>query len=342
MVVDDSALMRKIISDMINNEEDMEVVAVAKNGEELLEKLEAIKPQVITLDVEMPKMDGITALKEMKKRNLDIPVIMLSSISNQGARQTIDCLEKGAFDFLAKPSGTISLDIEKVKNDLIEKIRAAYDSNYELKKNNENIYKPYIKKITSASKNIKAVAIGASTGGPKALYSIITKLPPDLDVPVFVVQHMPVGFTKAFAERLNKNSKLKVIEAEENQSVENNTVYIAPGGFHMIVTKERKIHLSTEPAIWGVRPAVDKLFFSVANVYGPNLLSVVLTGMGKDGAKGSQYIKEHGGTTFSEDECTCTIYGMPKAAYETGKIDLVLPLYEIAEEIVKVVRSKGR
>lgn len=186
---------------------------------------------------------------------------------------------------------------------------------------------------------VEAVVIGASTGGPKALYTVITSLPKELGVSIFIVQHMPVGFTKAFAERLNNNSKIKVVEAFDGQPVEKDVAYIAPGGFHMEVLKDKKIHLNTEPAIWGVRPAVDKLFISASKVYGSHLLSIVLTGMGKDGAEGTINVKKSGGITISEDKSTCTIYGMPKCAYETGMIDLVLPIDDIASQIVKIVRG---
>jgi len=184
--------------------------------------------------------------------------------------------------------------------------------------------------------------IGASTGGPKALYSVITQFPQNMGVPVFVVQHMPAGFTKAFADRLDSNSKIKVLEAEDGMNVEKDTVYVAPGGFHMEVWRDKRIHLNKEPAIWGVRPAVDKLFISASKVYGENIISVILTGMGRDGAQGTVEIKENGGITLSEDESTCTIYGMPKAAYATGKVDLVLPIDKIANEIVKIIKFGGR
>ncbi len=298
LVVDDSALMRKIVSDMINEENDLEVIDTARNGEDLLEKLKRIKPNIITLDVEMPKMDGIEALINIKRIYKDIPVIMLSSLSKKGAGLTMDCLQKGAFDFVPKPSGAISLDINKVKEELVEKIRAATNAiknNYtsDILKTDEKINvkkveeKRYPIKNTISSKKIEAVVIGASTGGPKALYSVITAFPEKIDVPVFVVQHMPKGFTKAFSERLNANSKLKVVEGQDGQTIEKDTVYVAPGGFHMEVGKDRKIHLNIEPTLWGVRPAVDKLFKSASEVYGSSLISVVLTGMGRDGADGT-------------------------------------------------------
>lgn len=356
IVVDDSALMRKIISDMINSQKDIEVIYTARNGEDLLEKIDKYMPDVITLDVEMPKMDGIATLKELKDKNYNIPVIMLSSISQRGTSLTIECLEKGAFDFIPKPSGAISLDIQKVAEELISKIRIAYnkgnptDKNLTYKKteviNIDNSSKKSETKVSSLNgrnkTKINAVVIGASTGGPKALYKVITELPGNLAVPVFVVQHMPVGFTKAFAERLDANSKMRVTEAYDGEIIEKNTVYIAPGGYHMEVGVDKKIHLNTEPTIWGVRPAVDKLFNSAVKVYGSHLLSVVLTGMGRDGAQGTAQVKDSGGITISEDKSTCTIYGMPRAAFETGKVDEVLPLHDITDAIVRNVKEVGR
>lgn len=344
LVVDDSALMRKIISDMVNSSEDMEVLDIARNGQDMLNKLSKLKPDVITLDVEMPVMDGITALREMKKNKLNIPVIMLSSVSQSGTALTMECLEAGAFDFIPKPSGSISLDINKVKDELLLKVKTASEkSNYknQMKATSNTIsFEKNINTRSNLSGKIEAVVIGASTGGPKALYSVITALPEKLGVPVFIVQHMPVGFTKAFAERLNLNSPIKVVEASEGDLVEKDTVYIAPGGFHMEVHNDKKIHLNTEPTIWGVRPAVDKLFISASKVYSSHLLSVVLTGMGKDGAQGTVEIKRNGGITIAEDKSTCTIYGMPKAAYETGMVDMVLPLDNVAGQIIKIVSGK--
>ena len=358
IVVDDSALMRKFISDMINAQADMEVVDTAKNGEDLLTKISNKLPDVITLDIEMPKMGGIKTLKELKKLNVNVPVIMISSISKTSTELTMECLEQGAFDFVAKPSGEISLDINKVRDELVGKIKMAFmqdDSTSilrgekSLKSIRENTSKisatQFNEVVTVRNKsnvryNIEAVVIGASTGGPKALYKVITALPENIGVPVLVVQHMPTGFTKAFAERLNLNSKIKVIEAGEGDLVSKNTVYIAPGGYHMEIGGDKRIHLNTEPTIWGVRPAVDKLFLSAIKVYGSHLLSVILTGMGRDGAQGTAAVKDNGGITIAEHQSTCIIYGMPKAAFETGKVDEVIPLDNIAEEINKVVMGR--
>ncbi|WP_139904146.1 protein-glutamate methylesterase/protein-glutamine glutaminase [Clostridium thermarum] len=345
LVVDDSALMRKIISDMINSQADMKVVDTARNGEDLLSKVQKVQPDVITLDVEMPIMGGIQALQELKRRNIDIPVIVLSSVSSRDTSSTMECLEAGAFDFISKPSGQISLDIDKVKGNLIERIKLAFDKGKRLSfegnkyAGSPNGLEKNKRRIDKKTVRIRpeAVVIGASTGGPKALYTVITALPANIGVPIFVVQHMPAGFTKAFADRLNANSDLTVVEAGNGQYIEKNTVYVAPGGFHMELTRDKRIELNKEPAIWGVRPAVDKLFMTAAEVYGSNLVSIVLTGMGRDGAAGTVEIKKKGGITISEDESTCTIYGMPKAAYETGMVDEVLPLGEIPAEIVTLV-----
>lgn len=358
IVVDDSALMRRIVSDIINSEATMEVIDTAKNGEELLVKIINKKPDVITLDIEMPKMDGMQTLKELKRNNINIPVIMLSSISKTGTELTMECLELGAFDFIPKPSGAISLDINKIENELIQKIKLAYKQNEDknisttensLKTNKESSHKITTRrgnKLAAINNkaivvhNVEAVVIGASTGGPKALYKVITALPGDIGVPILIVQHMPVGFTKAFAERLNLYSKLKVVEACNGNSIEKNVVYIAPGGYHMEIGSDKKIHLNTEPTIWGVRPAVDKLFISATKIYGARLLSVILTGMGRDGAKGTIAIKDNGGLTIAEHESTCTIYGMPKAAFETGKVDEVVSLDNIADEINRLVMRR--
>ncbi|NRT91384.1 chemotaxis-specific protein-glutamate methyltransferase CheB [Clostridium beijerinckii] len=361
IVVDDSAFMRKAISDMIESESNFEVVAKFRDGRELIEKVEKYNPDLITLDVHMRDLDGLATLKELKRLGKSYPVIMLSSSTTEGSELTLECLDNGAISFITKPSGSISLDIAKVKNNLIEQIRSITSNVNSRKKltslepnknskitnsenglNNPNIIKEKtIHRVNSIHKNkkIDAVVIGASTGGPKALQEVLTKLPENLGVPVFVVQHMPEGFTKVFSERLDKACKMKVIEAAEGMRISNDTIYIAKGGQHMIVGSNNLIHLNEEPPIWGVRPAVDKLFNSAVKVYRGNLISVILTGMGRDGADGTANIKDNGGITISEDKSTCTIYGMPKAAFETGKVDLVAPLNEIAENIVKIIKQ---
>lgn len=356
IVVDDSAFMRKAISDMIESEKNFEVVAKFRDGRELVEKVDKYNPDLITLDVHMKDLDGLETLKELKRKGKSYPIIMLSSATTEGSELTLECLDNGAISFVTKPSGSISLDIAKVQENLIDEIKSITNSSRVRKKINHTIIsnKDSIKQepiqsvkesfnsertaFNTKNKKIEAIVIGASTGGPKALQEVLTKFPANLGVPVFVVQHMPEGFTKVFAERLNKLCNMEVVEASDGMEIKKNTIYIAKGGYHMTVSNNI-IKLNTEPAIWGVRPAVDKLFDSAVNVYKSNILSVILTGMGRDGAEGTKNIKNHGGITISEDKSTCTIYGMPKAAFETGKVDLVLPLDQIAERIVKIVKG---
>ncbi|AOR24901.1 protein-glutamate methylesterase/protein-glutamine glutaminase [Clostridium taeniosporum] len=361
IVVDDSAFMRKMISEMLEEGNEIEVIAKFRNGKELIEKVDNFNPDIITLDLEMPQMDGLETLKELHKKNKNYSIIMLSSLTTKGSEKTMECLENGAIDFITKPSGSISLDIRKVQENLIEKIKIISKRGTRSRINNKS---SEISKVTLKNTNlhnhakmkelnrsehkniaiiknkkIDAIVIGASTGGPKALQQLLTKFQSNIGVPIFVVQHMPSGFTKAFAERLNRICNLRVLEAEEGLKIENNVIYIAKGGYHMTVGTDGKIHLNEEDPIWGVRPAVDKLFDSAIKAYRGNLISVVLTGMGRDGAKGTSNVKDYGGITISEDESTCTIYGMPKATFETGKVDLVLPLYNICDEITKILKK---
>ena len=354
IVVDDSAFMRKAISDMIESENNFEVVAKFRDGRELVEKVDKYNPDLITLDVHMRDLDGLATLKELKRLGKNYPVLMISSSTTEGSELTLECLDNGAISFITKPSGSISLDIIKVQKNLIEEIKSITSNVNSTNKfintvnktsytnNNVAIIKekniPPLNTIPK-NKRIDAVVIGASTGGPKALQEVLTKLPSDLGVPVFVVQHMPEGFTKVFSERLDKACKMKVIEASEGMKISKDTIYIAKGGQHMTVGSNNVINLNEEPPMWGVRPAVDQLFNSAIKVYGGNLISAILTGMGRDGADGTSNIKDSGGITISEDKSTCIIYGMPKAAFETGKVDLVAPLNEIASRIIKIIKG---
>ncbi|MBD7909872.1 MULTISPECIES: chemotaxis response regulator protein-glutamate methylesterase [Clostridium] len=337
-IVDDSAFMRKIISDCLNSHIEIEVIAKFRNGKDLVEQFDRYKPDIITLDVEMPVMNGVETLKALKQYKIKCPVIMLSSLTRQNSVHTLECLELGATDFIEKPSTSLTNDI-KFNKTLIEKVLTIAkqgEKNTYIRKSIESVV-PLIRNTRSS---IKAIVVGASTGGPKALQKVLTEINSDIGVPIFVVQHMPRGFTKAFADRLNGICKLRTLEASHGMLVENNTIYIAQGGYHMTIGKDNRIWLNEEPAIWGVRPAVDKLFESAVKVYGGNLLSVILTGMGRDGASGTEIIKDNGGITISEDESTCTIYGMPRAAYETGKVDMVLELQEIANKINSLVKGR--
>ena len=345
MVVDDSAFMRKMISDMIKADDELEVVASARNGEELIKKLSTYDPDVITLDVEMPIMDGLSTLREMKRLGINKKIIMVSAVTVNNSKLTLECLQEGAVDFILKPSGSISLDIDKIKLDLINKIRTiSLSGSKTFEKSvgttrDRNILKRDENRSNIRGNDIyKAIVIAASTGGPKAVHTVIESLPSNMDVPIFIVQHMPQGFTKAFADRLNRTCKLKVTEAIHEDIIEKNHVYIAPGGYHMEIGSKDRIILTKEPTLWGVRPAADKLFKSAARIYGDKLISVVLTGMGRDGASGTVEVKNFNGYTISQDEDTCVIYGMPKTTFETGAVDEVLPLNEIGKRLAQLVR----
>lgn len=337
LVVDDSAFMRKLISDMLSEDEDIEVVDTARDGIWAIEKLKSLKVHVVTMDVEMPRMNGLEALKNIKDI-YGIPVIMLSSLTKDGADTTIKALELGAFDFVLKPSLGQRIDINELKIELINKIKLCCKSRCALETASKyEVAADIIRKNKAKTKDIKAVCIAASTGGPKALSQVISMFPENFKLPILVVQHMPAGFTKAFADRLNNNSKLAVKEAKDGDSIEGGVVYIAPGGYHMTVNKMGSISLNQEPPMHGVRPCADKLFISAAENIGGKLIGVVLTGMGRDGTEGLAAIKRHGGICIAEDESTCTIFGMPKSAIEKGVTHIVAPLNKIVGEVLSSI-----
>ncbi|SHG57616.1 two-component system, chemotaxis family, response regulator CheB [Thermosyntropha lipolytica DSM 11003] len=351
LVVDDSAFMRKVISDIINNEPDLEVVDKARDGLEAVAKVKELKPDVVTMDVEMPGLDGLTALERIMKE-CPTPVVMLSSVTKSGAEQTLKALQLGAVDFVTKPSGQISLDINKVREDIVRKIKIAAGTKKNLANLNNIIQAPERKgffskdKLTDYSKSLhKLVIIGTSTGGPKALHQVIPKLPASIDAGILIVQHMPPGFTRSLAERLDAVSEIKVKEAEAGEKIVPGCAYIAPGDHHLCVEARgsggnRELFIVTDrniPPRGGLRPAVDVTLESVARNYWGHIVAVIMTGMGHDGAAGLPLIKEKGGKIIAEHESTCIVYGMPKAAVETGKVDKIVPLYHISEEIVKML-----
>jgi two-component system chemotaxis response regulator CheB len=356
IVVDDSALMRRIITDILQSDPAIQVVATARNGKEALDILPHHEADVITLDIEMPVMDGLETLPKILRMHR-VPVIMLSSLTTQGAEYTIKALELGAFDFIAKPSGSISLDLAKVSEELIGKVKAAA-ARRKMLQTNHNIptLMQVIKPVTSAVRTIlpkrknlgdvtEIVAIGTSTGGPRALQTVLTGLPADLGAPVVIVQHMPPGFTKSLANRLDQMCQVRVHEAEHGQELQNGHVYIAPGDYHMEVEANRNrffIKLDQSPPVGGHRPAVNNLFRSVAALQNVSLQAVILTGMGSDGAEGLKLIKQAGGKTISEAKETCVVYGMPKAAAETGCVDAVVPLPEVSKQIISFLKTTGR
>ncbi len=350
LVVDDSIFMRNIISDMLKEESDIQIVGKAKNGQEAIEMNEKLKPDVITLDVEMPIMDGLTALKAIMKTN-PTKIIMVSSLTQEGAKETIEALNNGAFDFVPKPSGQISLDIRKVKEDLVEKIRESMNANIKILKKEEapKLEKISLNKFIKKSKEFssedykksKVVAIGISTGGPKALQTVIPELPADINAGVLIVQHMPPKFTKSLADRLDLLSNIKVKEAEDGDIIQDGTAFIAPGDYHIVVKEEngkRVIRLSSEQPYTGHRPSANVLFKSVAEIYGSNAVGVIMTGMGADGAEFLKKIKDSGGKTIGQSKDTCVVYGMPRVAFEMGAVDNVVDLEKIPDKIMELLK----
>lgn len=340
LVVDDSAFMRKLISDIFNQTPGFTVIDTARNGLEAIEKVKRTKPNVVTMDVEMPGLDGISALKLIMEQQ-PTPVVMLSSLTKNGAEATIRALELGAVDFVAK-TGTLTADIDSVREELIQKVRAAASINV------KHIVQPtspspklniIINNIPFAGEHV--VAIGTSTGGPRALQEIITKIPANFPAGILIVQHMPPGFTKSLAERLNSLSAIQVKEAENGDIVRPGLALIAPGDYHMRVEKglnqQIKIKLSQEASVNGHRPSVDPMMHSVADIYRQNTVGVILTGMGADGSLGIKSIKESGGRTIAEDESSAVVYGMPRAAVELGVVDKITPLPMVANEIIRSV-----
>jgi two-component system chemotaxis response regulator CheB len=351
LVVDDSVFMRKIITDLINEDPQFRVVDTAKNGVEAVEKVRLLKPHVVTMDVEMPVMNGLAALKSIMKYT-PTPVIMLSSLTEDGAIETIKALELGALDFVRKPSGTISLDLYKVKDALMDKLRVAVRTS--VVKMTAAIpipapppLAPVPKEWNPSDKTSRInqiIAIGTSTGGPRALHQVVSQLPGDLDAPVVIVQHMPPNFTKSLAQRLDSVSQLKVVEAEDGMKLQNGAAYIAPGGFHMVVVRDGSsgynIRLSKEDPVSGHRPSVDKLFASLVSLKELKRHIVIMTGMGSDGAKGMEALHKTGAlTTIAESEETCIVYGMPRAAVELNCVSDLLPQYHIAGRLIQAVAA---
>jgi len=351
MVVDDSAFMRKIISDLIAEDLEFDVIGTAKNGKEAVEKASEWKPDVITLDVEMPVMNGLEALQAIMS-NEPIPIIMLSSLTDEGARETIKALELGAVDFVRKPSGSISLDLFKVKDLLLDKLKIAVRAKVKRIQPLETLMIADTKVRTvgrdisvhdSAAKLEYIVAIGTSTGGPKALQTVLSNIPAHFPAPILVVQHMPPNFTKSLAQRLNSNCELRVVEAEQHMEVSPGTVYIAPGGYHMKLLKKSnqfRIELTKEDIRSGHRPSVDILFESLVPFNELKRYAVIMTGMGADGAKAMKLLKSSGAkATIAEAEETCIVYGMPRAAVELNAVDYIVKLPAIAGKLDEMIMS---
>jgi len=333
LVVDDSALMRKIVSDIFSADTRFTVVDTARDGIDALEKMIKLNPDLITLDVEMPRLDGLQTLKEIVRRH-KVPVIMLSSLTKRGSHVTMEALSIGAVDFIAKPDKLSSEGKAELQRELL--LKAAVATSLRVQAGSLPIERPAMAaKLTLARQlgTTKAVAIGASTGGPRALEAILLSLPSNLPATVFVTQHMPPKFTQALAERLDKSAAIRIKEAEDGEPVQTGVVYLAPGNFHLEIAADKRIRLTQYPPVEHVRPSVTVMMLSVAAVYGKDSVGVILTGMGKDGAAGMAEIKKHGGYTLAQDEATAVIFSMPRAAIQAGAVERVLPLEKIAGAI---------
>jgi len=340
VVIDDSTFVRQALTRMLAAP-DIRVVGAAGDGYEGLEKIVDLHPDVVTLDVKMPRMDGLEALQRIMKE-CPTPVLLLSSLTREGADVTLRGLELGAMDFVDKSSVQGSMNLLSLTDELRAKVRALAG----VPRSRLGARAPALSgplppaRSLHAGRHAQVVAIGTSTGGPPALQAIIPRLPADLPAAVLVVQHMPVGFTRSLAERLDQRSALPVREAEDGESVVAGSVLIAPAGRHMKVRKrggQVKVVLDDEPHSALHRPSVDVLMASVARAYGGQAVGVVLTGMGSDGVEGLRAIREAGGRTLAESEESCVIYGMPKAAAEAGVVDRVVTLPRMADEILAEV-----
>ncbi len=385
LAVDDSALYRRILKDVVDEIEGVVFLGTAQNGRMALDKIRELKPDAVLLDVEMPEMNGLQTLEVIRRDFPNIGVVMISSIGKQAADITVSALEKGALDFITKPEGGSPQINHKTLVDrlspilwtfntkrMIESVRCKHRAEFPRDVSSESLRmtenapvaplsKPDIvpvpkpdvvpvfhkSALLSSIPKIDVVAVGISTGGPNALGVMIPAIPSDIGVPILVVQHMPPIFTASLAKNLEKKSKLKVCEAYEGQEVEPNTVYIAPGGKHMVVRREKEnetrcvVGLNENPPENSCRPAVDVLFRSIVGIYGVNVLALIMTGMGQDGLNGVKALKQRGCYCLTQDEESCTIYGMPMAVDKAGLSDESVPLDRLAERIISIVKRRG-
>lgn len=359
LIVDDSLLIRNVLSDLISAQPDFEVVGTAHNGNSALQKVKELNPDVITLDVEMPVMNGIECLRHIMKEK-PTPVIMVSSITYEGGFKTLQALEAGAFDFIQKPRAQASSSLEKVAEDLIKKLRQAVASPFikKFQKDTKTTFKAVPSSITpsrtSSAQNISpklakivkdkdfVIAIGISTGGPPCLNKIFEAMPKN-SPPILVVQHMPENFTKAMADRIDKVSQMNVKEAEEGDIITPGTGYIAPGHSHITINKfgfKKQIHLSQkEGLVSGHRPSADVLFQNVDQVYGDKSIGVIMTGMGRDGVTHLKKMRDRGAFTIAQDQESCVVFGMPKIAIQENAADEILSLDGIVLRLRKIAED---
>lgn len=337
LIVDDSAIVRKIFSEELSKYSDIEVVGAAPDPYVARDKIVSLKPDVITLDIEMPRMDGLTFLKKLMKY-YPVPTIIVSSLTPKGGKLTLEAMDIGAVDVIGKPGAAYT--VGDMSAQLVEKIRAASRVRLTKRDSSADAYvtdNEPIKALTQTTNKI--IAIGASTGGTEALKKVLIKMPPN-SPGIVIVQHMPANFTTAFAARLNDLCQISVKEAQDNDSVIPGTALVAPGNYHMILRRSGAryyVEVKTGPMVHHQRPAVDVLFKSTAQYAGANAIGVILTGMGADGAEGLLEMKNKGASTIAQDEKSCVVFGMPKEAIKLGAADKVVSLDMIPSEIIRMV-----
>lgn len=343
LIADDSALMRKLLTKILQADPEMEVIGAARDGNDVVEKARQLKPDVITMDVNMPGQDGITALQYIVYEKI-CPVIMVSSLTQEGAATTFEALELGAFDFVPKPGGTVSSNMDSVSEELLAKIKAAVQTKSKRRQGESSLSpnKPLVtpKSSAASTKPMKAVAMGISTGGPKMIYEVLPLLPADINAALFLVQHMPPNFTSTYVKRLNENCRLEVVEAQAGMKIEKSIVYVGSGGRHLNLAKNSAgdvlIRLPSKPDHLFI-PSVSVMMRSVLQVYGSKTVGVIMTGMGNDGADTMLEIRQAGGVTIAESEESAIVFGMPGEAVRIGGAEIVVPIWNIAREIMRAV-----
>ncbi len=344
LIADDSALMRKTLKRILESDPEIAVIGAARDGEDVVEKARDLKPDLITMDVNMPKQDGITALQYIVSEKI-CPVIMVSSLTQEGAHTTFEALELGAFDFVGKPGGTVSVDMNSVAIELISKVKAAVKGGAKLRISDKpSRTKQAVIKSRSArgarDKPMKAVAMGISTGGPKMIYHVLPNIPRDVNAAFFLVQHMPPNFSAPYIKRLAESCQLEVVEARAGSTIKPGVCYVGGGGRHLNLVQnssgETVIRLTTRPEHLFV-PSVSVMMDSVLNIYQERTIGVIMTGMGSDGADSMVRIKQAGGITIAESEDTAIVFGMPGEAIKRGGAGIVVPIWDIAREIVKAI-----
>lgn len=339
LVVDDSVFMRTILKNALTRAAEIEVIASAQNGHEAVEKIKELKPDVVTLDIEMPGLNGLEVLRKVMKE-CPVPIVMVSTKTQDGARMTFEALELGAVDYVAKPLADQAASLQRFQEKVIHAVATAYESN---RSRLHYANKPKILKPRSGHMQTEGtvVAIGISAGGPATLHELIPLFPREFP-PVVITQHMPANFTGPFAARLDATSQLNVREATSGEELRPGTLFIAPGDRHLRVRRRgNDVCTSTDdgPKVSGFRPSVDVLFESVAQTYGANAIGLVMTGMGSDGAEGIRMLRKAGARTLAQDRDSSIVYGMPKAAADTGCVDKIVSLAEIPDTLVKMLQE---